>query len=124
MTDEYIGLPSAFSTPGASTVICSLWSLSDTSTTLVMVKMYRLIKDGLGKAESLREAQLWLKNPNNREEHLRELERLVPWLKPTAGKPLPDASRCRRSRPSLENLLPEDLSHPYYWAGFICTGAP
>jgi CHAT domain-containing protein len=89
-----------------------------------MVKMYRLIKDGLGKAEALRKAQLWLKNPNIREEHLRELERLVPWFGHAAGKGLPDVSRFGRTQFSPEKLLPEDLSHPYYWAGFICTGAP
>lgn len=123
-TDEYIGLPSAFLHAGASTVICSLWPVSDVSTTLLMAKMYRLINDGLGKAEALREAQLWFKNPQNREEHLHELESLVPWLGSTAGKGLPDSTRFTRTELSVENLLPGDLSHPYYWAGFICTGAP
>lgn len=123
-TDEYIGLPGAFLHAGASTVICSLWSVSDTSTTLLMVKMYRLINEGLGKAEALRQAQLWLKNPDNRQDHLDELEKLLPWLRPAAEKALPDATRFGRTRPSPEKLLPEDLSHPYYWAGFICTGAP
>lgn len=123
-TDEYICLPSAFLHAGASTVICSLWSVSDTSTTLLMTKMYRLIQEGLGKAEALRQAQLWLKNPNNRREHLEELEKVLPWLRPAAGKAMPDTARFGRAQLSTEKFLPQDLSHPYYWASFICTGAP
>lgn len=122
-TDEYIGLPSAFLHAGAPTVISSLWPVSDISTTLLMVRTYKSIHKGLGKAESLCNAQRWLKNPKNRAEHLQELEKLLPWSRPAAGKPLPDAMRFKGSRLSAEKLLPENLTHPYYWAGFICTGA-
>lgn len=124
MTDEYFGLPSAFLHAGASTVICSLWPVSDISTTLLMARMYKLMNEGLGKAESLWKAQLWLKNPENRSEHVHELEKLLPWLGPRAGKPLQDTPRFGRTRLSAETFLPQNLSHPYYWAGFICTGAP
>ncbi len=106
LVDEYIGLPSRFLYAGAATVICSLWRASDVSTTILMTRMYRLIKGGLGKAEALAEAQRWLKNSENREEHLKEMEDSLPLLRPVA-----------------ESLLPKDLSNPYYWAGFICTGA-
>ena len=124
MTDEYIGLPSAFLHAGAATVICSLWSVSDTSTTLLMAKMYRLIKDGLGKAEALREAQLWLKNPNNRAEHLQELEKLLPWLRPAAGKPMPDAPRFGRTT-SLSRKAPARGSFPPLLLGrFHLHGSP
>lgn len=100
-TDEYMGLPSAFLCAGAATVISSLWSVRDDSTRLLMEKMYQLIKEGKGKAESLREAQLWLKNPENTKEQLDMLG--IKW----AGKELP--------------VL--DYSRPYHWAPFICTGA-
>ena len=105
--DEYIGLPSAFLYSGTATVICSLWSVSDISTFFLMMKMYRLIEKGLGKAEALRKAQRWLKNPKKLEEHLQELEHVPPPLCPRA-----------------EKVVRDGLSHPYYWAGFICTGAP
>lgn len=107
-TDEYIGLPSAFLYAGAATVISTLWPVSDRSTTLLMGKMYELVKEGYAKGESLRRAQLWLKDREKREEHLEALRRYVPW---TGNIP-------------ADKLLPQDSHKPYYWAGFICTGAP
>jgi CHAT domain-containing protein len=64
--DEVIGITSGLIHAGAATVISSLWSVSDVSTSLLMRKMYELINKGRGKAEALREAQLWLKNPDKR----------------------------------------------------------
>jgi CHAT domain-containing protein len=122
LTDEYIGLPSAFLHAGAATVISSLWKVSDLSTTLLMAKMYQHIEDGCGKAESLRKAQLWLKNPKNGNEHLQAMEQYVPWLEKEGG--VCDRNRFRRKEITGEEILPENLHAPYYWAGFICTGAP
>lgn len=105
--DEYIGLPSAFLYAGAPTVISSLWSVNDKSTTLLMRKMYEFIKEGQGKVEALREAQLWLKDPSKRKEHLEMLSDTddIHWV----GTQPPD-----------ENI--SDFSKPYHWAGFICSG--
>ena len=123
-TDEYIGLPSAFLHAGAATVICSLWSVSDLSTTLLMSKMYELIAEGRGKAEALREAQLWLKDPERKLEHKEALERLGALEDQSAEGRLADVRRFRRTSTPNESVLLEDLHKPYYWAGFICTGAP
>ncbi|MBM3301290.1 MAG: CHAT domain-containing protein, partial [Deltaproteobacteria bacterium] len=122
-TDEYIGLPSAFLHAGAATVICSLWRVSDLSTTLLMGKMYELMDEGLGKAESLRAAQRWLKDPAKREEHLAEIRKFAPKAVTSKGG-VADSRRFRRTRGKVEAILPQDLHNPYYWAGFICTGAP
>jgi CHAT domain-containing protein len=119
-TDEYIGLPSAFIHAGAATVISSLWCVSDRSTTLLMRKMYDLIRSGRGKAESLREAQLWLRDLHTSDDQMQELMGLVPGI----GESPKDVSRFSRTRTSAATLSVEDLHKPYYWAGFICTGAP
>ncbi len=121
-TDEYIGLPGAFLNAGAATVISSLWQVSDLSTTLLMGKMYECIKGGYGKAESLQQAQLWLKDPKKRHEHVEALKRFVPRLEKTGA--FSDQSRFNRKQITEEKLLPENLHDPYYWAGFVCTGAP
>ena len=123
-TDDYVGLPSAFLCAGARTVVSSLWRVSDSSTMLLMVKMYRLLVGGRGKADSLREAQLWLKNPDNRQEHVEMLKELIGSINEGASSKIADRSGFRRHPLQTEPVLPEDLSHPYYWAGFICTGAP
>ena len=104
--DEYIGLPGAILFAGASTVISSLWMVSDISTSLLIRKMYELVKNGNGKAESLQKAQIWIKNPENR---IEMTDMLPDWLK--------------ESNIELEEVLPTNLSSPYYWAGFICSGA-
>ena len=121
--DEYIGLNSAFLHAGTATVISSLWQVSDVSTTLLMKKMYELIKAGRGKAEALREAQLWLKNPDNKQEHQ---DMLSDWSNDKGGKyekTLSDGNRFDVESNEPEIFLPSDLSRPYYWAGFTCSGA-
>ncbi len=118
MTDEALGLPTAFMCAGAPTVVCSLWPVSDFSTTLLMAKMYEGIKKGSGTAESLRKAQLWLKG-STKEERFDFLAKLGV----ATGNRLFDTLRFRRGI-HWEKHLPKDMSHPYYWAGFICTGAP
>jgi CHAT domain-containing protein len=116
--DEGFGIHTAFMLAGAPTVVCSLWHVSDYSTALLMAKMYQGIKDGIGRAESLRQSQLWLRK-STRKEHLRLMEDLG--LVSETG--LRDTLRFSRGI-RWERHLPEDLSHPFYWAGFICSGAP
>jgi CHAT domain-containing protein len=53
------GLSRAFFLAGARTVMGSLWSVEDRETSLLMRRFYRnLIRDGVGPAAALREAQL------------------------------------------------------------------
>ena len=113
-TDEYIGLPSAFLHAGAATVVCSLWQVSDISTALLMAKMYGFIKQGVGKAEALRKSQRWLRDSEKAEREAL-ISRVV-----KAGQRI----SLRKGAFDAARLLPDDLSHPYYWAGFICSGAP
>ena len=108
--DEYIGIPSAFLHAGAATVVSSLWTVSDISTSLLMGKMYEFIKDNdgkIGKAKALIKAQRWLKDPEKRQEHLEMLAEIddIHWV---STQP-PDESA-------------PDFSKPYHWAGFICSG--
>lgn len=121
-TDEAFGLPSALMLAGSPTVVCSLWSVSDFSSTLLMAKMYQAIKDGTGKAESLRQAQSWLKT-SSRDDQLALIKELGLGTRNQSVSGHADTLRFSRGI-RWEKHLPEDLSHPYYWAGFICSGAP
>ena len=116
--DEYIGIASGFFNAGAKTVISSLWSVPDISTSLLMKKMYSLIKEGEGRAEALRAAQLWLKD-----------------FKPGGGGTPrnTDGSAANYQNQERgfqvqsndwEEAIPSDYSNPYHWAGFFCSGAP
>jgi CHAT domain-containing protein len=108
--DEYVSLTSAFLYAGSSAVVSSLWPVSDISTSLLMKKMYECLKAGCGKAEALRQAQLWLKNYGND-----EAQKLLP-----VGETL--AGRLRFWRKDLSVNADIDFSQPYHWAGFICSG--
>jgi CHAT domain-containing protein len=62
--DELVGLTRAFIFAGTPSVVASLWSVEDEATALLMERFYTHLRDGMGKAEALRQAQLEV-----REEH-------------------------------------------------------
>lgn len=54
-------LAEAFWLGGSQTVIASLWSVNDDSTSLLMTEFYSGLRDGKGKAQALKDAQLKVK---------------------------------------------------------------
>jgi CHAT domain-containing protein len=53
-----VGLTRAFLYAGASSAVVSLWNVQDQSTSLFMERFYQNLKQGLSKAEALRQAKL------------------------------------------------------------------
>ncbi|HEC79283.1 MAG TPA: CHAT domain-containing protein [candidate division WOR-3 bacterium] len=60
MGDELTGLSRAFIYAGSSSVVASLWKVSDLSTVLLMMRFYQNLKD-TDKTNALCNAQRWLK---------------------------------------------------------------
>ncbi len=56
--DEVVGLTRALIFAGTPRVIASLWAIEDEATSLLMERFYTHLKDGMGKAEALRQAQI------------------------------------------------------------------
>jgi CHAT domain-containing protein len=56
--DDVVGLTSAFMFAGSSSVVASLWNVDDEVTEELMISFYRHVKKGSTKAESLRLAEL------------------------------------------------------------------
>lgn len=79
---------------GAKSVVATLWSVADKSSMELMVKFYRILKEGkvTSKIEALRQAQL-------------DLAGLPDLLGKSTGK-------HKKTR----------FSHPFYWGGFIMIG--
>ncbi len=104
---EIPGVSSYFLNNGAKSVMASLWSVDDASTSLLMQQFYQNLATGkMTKAEALRQAQLsLLKN------------KLTGNASPRASaRPLlPPGSQSSGNAPS-------EFSHPYYWAPFILIG--
>src|SRR5205814_10090103 len=67
LPDAAIGLPAGLLQAGVAGVVATLWPVDDRSTAMVMVKFYEnYVKSGQ-LAESLREAQRWLRDATNGE---------------------------------------------------------
>jgi len=62
--DEQLGLGRAFLAAGASSLVMSLWSVEDTSTSELMKLFYRYLLDGESKVQALRAAQCTLMHQN------------------------------------------------------------
>jgi CHAT domain-containing protein len=56
--DELEGLTRAFLYAGTPAVLSSLWKVDDDSTALLMTRFYTHLREGAGRAESLRLAQM------------------------------------------------------------------
>ena len=57
-------LAEAFWLAGSRSVVASLWAVNDESTSLLMTEFYKQLKEGEGKAEALRNAQMTVRqNP-------------------------------------------------------------
>ncbi|HKB15209.1 MAG TPA: CHAT domain-containing protein, partial [Planctomycetota bacterium] len=91
------GLPAAFLSNGASSVLSPLWPVTDAATARLMVRFYEGIARGIPRAEALRQARLALLDG--------EVSR------PSERVPGP-------SKPS------DEWSHPRHWAAFVLEGAP
>jgi hypothetical protein len=56
--DELVGLEQAFFRAGTPSLLSTLWSVEEQSTADLMGKFYTLLKQGVPKAEALRQAQV------------------------------------------------------------------
>jgi CHAT domain-containing protein len=65
ISDEYIGLPSGFLFAGSPSVVSSLWTVNDLSTSFLMIKLYEILFDENQQVSvpvALKTAQNWLQN--------------------------------------------------------------
>jgi filamentous hemagglutinin family protein len=93
---------------GVKSAIASLWYVNDQGTLALMSQFYTDLKQTAIKAAALRQAQLEMIRGNIRVEK---------------GQ-LKVSNRTIALPPDLTDLENEDLSHPFYWAGFTVVGTP
>ena len=98
------GLTRAFGLAGARTTIASLWKVDDAATQALMVEFYKnLWQKKLGKLESLRQAQLALRNG--------KLDTQMESLSRALGQP----SKLKPGKPA-------EHGDPRLWAAFVLSG--
>jgi CHAT domain-containing protein len=113
ITDEYIGLSSAFLYAGASNLVSSLWTVNDCSSAFLLIKFYQtLVAQTEGEKnviQALREAQKWLRNVTGSD--------LNRWM---LQNKLNQLRQMLNNNPLPNNDKP--FSSPYYWAAFCVIG--
>ena len=87
----------------------SLWQVSDAATRDLMAEYYKRLQAGEGRTEALRQVQIAMIRSG------------------ASGQPLDSDSKSSTQRGvgiAKDNgkALPQDLSHPFYWAAFIQSG--
>ncbi|MGW0708028.1 CHAT domain-containing protein [Streptomyces sp. NPDC002643] len=97
--DEALTLTTAFVSGGARDVVGSRWTTRDSASMLLVAVFHHHLRAGLGPADALRAAQLWMLDPDRRD----------------PGR-LTDRLRHDIRRP--------DLGRPALWAAFIHQGHP
>jgi CHAT domain-containing protein len=55
------GLRRAFAVAGAKTLVMSLWSVPDRATALLMERFFTNLRQGLGRADALQDAQNYIR---------------------------------------------------------------
>lgn len=123
--DEYIGLPAAFLTAGAETVIGTQWPADDLAAALLTRRFHQnMHESGMSVALALREAQQWLRDLTAGE----ILDFFRPTGVPATVAPASLPAEARRISPlTLKHKFESDakpFAHPVFWAAFQCVGAP
>ena len=139
LADEYLGLASGFLFAGTPSVVSTLWTVDDISTSLLIQQFYQShFNQGLHASQALRAAQLWLRDTVNHgflleyiQSQLAILEqqrKQLSYLK-MADSIDPQKRRLQtllkflryQEKKHLSNVNP--YAHPYYWAAYtINTG--
>ncbi|MFN5969074.1 MAG: CHAT domain-containing protein [Microcystis sp.] len=125
ISDEYIGLPSGFLFAGSPSVVSSLWTVNDLSTSFLMIKLYEILFDENQQVSvpvALKTAQNWLQNLT-----IEELDKFLEQYQPQIDKHLAQLRpgqrlRYEQSLKQIKQRQPHPFISPYYWAGFIATG--
>jgi CHAT domain-containing protein len=93
---------------GVKSTLASLWLIDDSGTVALMSEFYQNLKSGLTRAKALRESQIAMLRGKIffEDGQLKSTKRTID---------LPQASDIYQR---------DDLSHPFYWAGFSLIGNP
>jgi CHAT domain-containing protein len=114
LSDEYIGLSSAFLYAGSLSVVSSLWAVNDLSTAFLMIKFYQNLWAGASVAVALNQAQLWLRDVTS--------EKLKRWIEENRLMLSPTHKINIRRLMSWFEDDEQPFREPFYWAAFCAVG--
>lgn len=123
ITEEYVGLVSAFLYQRISYIVSTLWTVSENSSTLFMVYFYRQLKKDKTPKEALSVSASWLRTLT-----YTKLERLYSLIFEKLPRdegvirPFVRQQLSRICNMTIDEKRKTPFEHPYYWAAFIITG--
>jgi tetratricopeptide (TPR) repeat protein len=123
ITEEYVGLVSAFVYQRVHYVISTLWTVTDDASSLLMIYFYWQLKKDKPPDFALTKATKWLRNLTDIK--LERLYRVIFAQLPPDDKPLRPFLRRKLDQYRKMNLSQKKqkrFSDPYYWAAFTITG--
>ena len=114
LSDEYVGIPSAFLYAGSPSVVSSLWTVQNVSTAFLMIKFYQNLSLSETVAIALNQAQIWLQNLTKKE--------LQEWI--SENKISLDATLNMSLRRRLHKMSDNEqpFKSPFHWAAFCAIG--
>ncbi len=113
-SDEYISLPSGFLYAGSSSVVSSLWTVSDLSTAFLMIKFIqnlRAAKD-MSVPLAMNQAQIWLRDAS--------IKDILEWSKKSQLNQ--NIQQEIQEELELHNPNEKHFSSPFHWAAFCAIG--
>lgn len=123
ITEEYVGLVSAFLYQKVGYIVSTLWIVTDESSCIMMVYFYWQLKKGKQPAEALARASRFLRGLTNARLKI-VYEAILTKLPKSQKQPRPF---LRRKLSEIEKMNSTDLKrrpfkHPYHWSSFTITG--
>jgi CHAT domain-containing protein len=110
-SDSELGFSGLALQAGAKSAVGTLWYVDDVVTSAYFIQMYKFLKQGIPKAESM---QL------TRQSFVRGLIRSEDdYLLGVDGTPL-----LTGLTKSQQRLIADRITHPFYWAGIQLMGTP
>jgi CHAT domain-containing protein len=116
ITDEYVGLSSAFLKAKATHIVSTFWRVDSAASLYFMVEFYQELAAGQSPYLALQHAQTFLKSATRQD--------LITWID-AAPSDLPKSYRIalREERELLAEIETEHpYAHPYYWSAFSIAG--
>jgi CHAT domain-containing protein len=133
ISDEYIGLPSAFLYAGTLSVVSSLWAVNDLSTCFLTIKFYENLRnfpklEAGDVAIALNQAQKWLRDLTSEDfeavfvKYQPQIDGILAQLSKGDRFEFHDSLNRTLDKIQAPDRQPKPFVNPYYWAAFTATG--